>query len=247
MKRAAVLIFVLLVFGLFSVKAQSNVISYGDVVNGEITDDNYEIEYTFQGKQSDVIIARLEPIETFGDLDNPELILLRPNGRVLIDTTKAFNYGRAFLVGELPEDGEYTLIASRRDGRAGDSKGEFSLELLLPQLITEERSVSNEVSSDAGDQYYVVRMSSPFGVVYQKTGGQFFPKVAVSILDAPKGGLQEIGVHSGDELTIGALGMFKSEIIYVVSVGEAPFDFNFRAVTAEYALSFLSQPVNIPS
>jgi hypothetical protein len=83
-------------------------------------------------------------------------------------------------------------------------------------------------------------MSSPFGVVYQKASGALFPKVAVSILDGSNGGLKEIAVHSGGELTLGALGMFKSETVYVVSVGEAPFDFNFRTVTAEYTLSFRS-------
>ncbi|MEQ8677718.1 MAG: hypothetical protein RLP44_04090 [Aggregatilineales bacterium] len=216
-------------------QAQST-LTYGDIVTGELTNDEFEVEYTFESATGDVIIVEMTPVDALGDLNSPELILLGTDNRVLTDTSGGFNIGSAVLVAEIPVDGTYTIIAGRRDGRAGDSVGEFTLELIQPEEITIDIPIEGSVSSEGRSQYYLVQSSTTFAVSYEKMMGEMSPQVSVNTLSDDSGGLEEIATAQGDELTIATLGNFSASTTYIVSVGEALFDFNFREVTAGFTL-----------
>jgi len=54
----------------------SNTIAYGDTVVGEITNREFEIEYTFTGKADDVVVIEMHQVDVLGDLDHPVIMVL---------------------------------------------------------------------------------------------------------------------------------------------------------------------------
>lgn len=238
--RSKTHLFVVLVILLsmpFYAMSQELELNYGDIVTGEITDTEYEIEYSFTGNEGDVIVIEMKAVNSLGGLTSPELILLGVNGRVYADTSRAFNFSSTTLAAQLPDDGQYTIIATRRNGRAGDSVGAFTLELLLPEALEPDSPFEGMASSEGRTQYYLVETDQTFSVLYQRISGNLFPVIEVNALDAQSGGLESVAAVSGNQLTLALLGEFLSRSPYIVTVGEAPLDFNFREVTVNFTLT----------
>ena len=214
---------------------EDNVINYGDIVTGEITNEEFEVEYTFTGNEGDVVIIEMNEVDTLSDLRRPDLILLDTTGRVFL-ATDGYSSGNALLAVQLPSDGDYVIIATRRDGRSGDSIGEYTLELILPSILTVDEPVNGTLSSEGRTQYYLVGTTEPFSVMYDRELGDMFPQFSVNILDSDDGGLLAVASADGDQLERALLGTFSSNFPYIVTVGRALFDINFREVTVDFNL-----------
>lgn len=235
MKRLIVLfMLILLLLPVVLVQAQE-ALEPGTILNGEITDATFEIEYTFTGVADSVIVVEMNAVDTFGELDSPILILLDSSGSVVVDTTNNFDYGRAILVTQLPADDTYTLLATRQDGRAGTSLGEYTLELIVPSLIASGEKATGSVSSEGRPEYYVINADSDFVLNYTKNAGDFNPEIAVGVLNEYNSGLDDYATATGKLENI-AMGDIDAGL-YVVEVKEALFDFNFDVVTADFNLS----------
>jgi|GEM_PF-1298001 len=100
-------------------------ISYGQVVTGEITQDAPEVRYTFEGAAGDVIVIRMNAIQS--GLDS-YLELLSPDGQSL-QTNDDSGGNLNSLIGpvRLPASGTYTVIATRFMRQQGSSSGPFEL------------------------------------------------------------------------------------------------------------------------
>lgn len=235
MKR--LLVVVVLLVGLLSVglvNAQ-DAVAFGDVIEAEMTASDYEFEYTFEGAAGDVVIFDLQPVDPFGDLDEPVLVLTNEDG-VVASTVDAFNYGEATLVAQLPADGEYTLLATRDGGVAGDSVGEFTLEFVLAEVLETGAVVEGTATSDVRPNYYVVTAASDWAISYVKQGGVLPAQVAVNVIDEDAGSLEPVATLFGPELTDGLFGVFPAEELYIVTVSEPDFYFAFDEETADYEL-----------
>ena len=237
-KRTLTFVFIIVMLLAFAGVQAQDAIEYGQSVSAEMTASDYEFRYTFSGNAGDVVIIRMDPVDIFGDLDNPVLLLLGEAG-LIVDTNDSFSFGDALLAAELSAGGEYTVVATREDGIAGDSVGEFTVEMVLAEELTADKALSGTATSDERPQYYIVNSSDAFGVRYEKKGGDLATQINVNTLDADSGGLNEIAVMSGSDLEVGLLGIFDSGSVYIVTVGEAPFDFNFDTVTADFELSLV--------
>ena len=105
-------------------------IAYGETVSGEITDENYEQRWAFQGAQGDVVtIAMARSGDESGALDG-YLLLLGPNGETLTevdDANQSVMPTIAYYV--LPADGNYTIVATRFGFADGFSTGAYTLTL----------------------------------------------------------------------------------------------------------------------
>ena len=124
MKKVVVLLLMLvaLVGSTFSASAQ-DALKPGDTVEGEITNDNFAVTYDYVGIGGEVIIVDLFPVDILADYDNPAIIIQLDGEEVL----RYDGYGETTVVTQLPEDGTYSIIASRRDDADGDSAGEYTL------------------------------------------------------------------------------------------------------------------------
>ena len=217
------------------VGAQDTPIVYGDIVTGEITNRNFEVGYVFTGSQSDIIVIEMRGIELEGvaeALDNPMIMLLNSDYEVLASIT---SYYMATLAIQLPDDGEYTVLASRRDGRGGDALGGFRLRLLLPHVFVADEPVVTTMGSDYID-YYIAQSDDPFAIEYEKYSGDLFPEISIQSINSDYG-LRSLAVLSGDALESGALSVQHppEQSVFVVVVSA----YSYRETVMEYALTMV--------
>lgn len=235
MKRflvAVILLVALMSVGL--VNAQEAV-AFGDIVEAEMTASDYEFEFTIEGAAGDVVIFDLQPVDPFGDLDEPVLVLTNDDG-VVASTVNAFNFGEATLVAELPADGAYTLLATREGGVAGDSVGEFTLEFILAEVLESGAAVDGSTASDTRANYYVVSAASEWAISYIKQDGDLPAQVSVNVIDEEAGDIEAVATLFGAEVSEGLFGIFPAESLYIVTVSEPDFYFAFDEETADYTL-----------
>lgn len=97
-------------------------LEYGDTVEGELTDDELAIGYTFEGAEGDFVTIT---VTTADDFDT-YLVLLDEEGEEVAynDDFEPGNYSLSVIGGELPADGVYTVVVT---SFGGTGEGEFEL------------------------------------------------------------------------------------------------------------------------
>jgi hypothetical protein len=106
-----------------------NTLQYGDTLTGFISEDVYQIAYSFSGQAGDTIDIRMS--RTSGDLDS-YISLLDPNGEEIAvndDDPGGLNRNARLQGFTLPVSGLYTIVATRFDQDRGATEGGFTLTL----------------------------------------------------------------------------------------------------------------------
>ncbi len=231
MIRPITVLWLMLLAGL-NVQAQEfEMLEYGQAITGELTSEVYEQTYTFAGVQSDVILLEMRPVESLGDLAETRLIVTNTRGDTLAEVE---HYGSSRLFIELASSGTYTVIATRPDGIEGTDVGEFTLMIQRLSEIEPGQMISDTVTSEDGDHFYVYRGEVDFALEYTRQAGDFAPEVSVNVLE--NGALETVGALRGSRVQTGMIGVFPGGALYIIRLGEASFDFTFGRVTATYAL-----------
>lgn len=246
MKRLTILLIVLalVLMALPMANAQGTagdgVLEFGETERGEISNETFEVEYTFTGTAGQVVVIQMLPVDEFGDLSSPGIILLDSANTVLgaHDT-----FGNLTFAAQLPADGDYTVIATRRDGRSGDSFGEYDISLFEPPVLADGETLEGSVSSET-TAFFAYSTMAPFELAYNITTGDFNPAVYVNVIDED-GRLDEVIRLEGEQLVGGSVIVQpESETVattYVITVTEGFFDFNFDEVNANYTLTVTAQ------
>ena len=106
-------------------------IEYGDTISGTIDDEVFEIFFEFEGMQNDLVGIEMKTLN--GNLD-PIVILLDENDNEIARNdddeqgTGRDSYLRGF---SLPDDGHYTIVATRFQEDLGTTTGDFELSLRI--------------------------------------------------------------------------------------------------------------------
>ncbi len=109
----------------------ANTLTPNEVALGSLDDSNFSALYEFSASAGDRVFISMDRVQ--GDLD-PYLILISPEGRPLVrnddvdETT--FN---ALIDTVLAEDGVYTVVATRYQRLFGQTRGDYSLMLVVVQ------------------------------------------------------------------------------------------------------------------
>ncbi len=107
----------------------------GIPVTGEITDNSNVRFYSFEGKRDDVVTIRMN--RTGGALDT-FLALLDPSQREIVSDDDGSGEQNAFIDRfVLPEDGTYTIVATRYERAEGTSVGPYQLTLEMSGSVFE--------------------------------------------------------------------------------------------------------------
>jgi len=180
-------------------------LAYGDTTTGAISDAQYEWLYTFTGEQGDAVTITLQA--TGGGLD-PYLILRDAAGNQVAVNDDAPGSGALDAAIQnivLPADGTYTIVATRFQGQAGASGGDFELTLRreAPVTVTPMPSVTAvagptrpplaiaygvTVTGAISDAQFEVRYTfdggrgDPVTITLRRTGGDLDPYLI--LLDA---------------------------------------------------------------
>lgn len=225
--------------GRVAVRAQGNALQYGDVVDGEITNEAFEVEYTFTGSANDVVIIRMWSEGFENTLSLPALALATAENQLLGSTTDHNSILDATLVATLPADGDYKILATRVDGSASQTVGTFKLSVLKPEALTPGQPVTGSISSE-DVAFYRVEAEGPFVLTYQRTGGTFSPEVSVNTV-SDIGEAESQALLSGTIVRAGSLDIDPGGPgQFIVVLQQALWDFNFEVVSAEYSLTLNS-------
>jgi hypothetical protein len=222
---------------------QPQSLKYGDSVDGEITNDAFEVPYRLSGKRGDVLIAQIIPVkDDKGEYMTSFILrLLDRRDKKVADTSDvlSFNYTRVLGV-ELPEDGDYTLIATRRDGKDGKEVGKYALTLTnAPKLVAGQAVKGTATQFDAGryHAFYALESRDEFTLKYKRNGAGFTALIAVSHLEA--GYLFPDAVLTGQKVAGATITLAGSRDIFVVSVSDPGLSTFYRdKATLDYELTF---------
>jgi len=237
MKRLVVLFSLVLLLIPVATSYAQEALEVGVPVRGEITNDAFEVEYTFSGSADTPVIIEMLAEDDDGFMNDltAQVILLDSSGAVVVDTSENFVFADAVLTTVLPADDDYTVIASREDGRSGETEGQYTLKLNVPDVLTVGDKVEGAASSESGIIYYVVNSEEDFILNYSKSAGDYNPQILISNITDNNSDIEDYAT-AGGRITNLALGDIPAGL-YVISVQEALFDFYFDEVTAEFSLS----------
>jgi hypothetical protein len=211
-------------------------INYGDTVEGQITTDAFEVKYRFEGKQNEVVILRMDAEPRDTGLQTPAFKVLS-NQTSIIDSTRIFTLSLtvAYAVFQLPRDGEYIIVATRREGKTSQDTGGYKMSLNNALPLTANIPISDN-ASDTLEKFYVVDSTEPFTIAYSRVSGNFRPAVYVSAIKAA-GATEPSAEISGMSLDSGTISVTPQRgTRYLVRVGLA-FLSNSKGTT-EYNLLF---------
>ncbi|MCL4253146.1 MAG: pre-peptidase C-terminal domain-containing protein, partial [Anaerolineae bacterium] len=191
-------------------------ITYGDVATGTITNDVYEYRYTFEAQAGDVVTILMRATDRQQGLDG-YLTLLAPNGAQLVvndDFNSLQGYDPGIADYAIPTTGIYTIVASRFNGVAGTSIGDFELTLTIGEasVATPEPTASvdfTEIPIAYGDRaegeitneqpfvayQFVAQAGDVIGIQVNALSGTLDPQV---VLFSPNGA--EIASNDDDSL-----------------------------------------------
>ena len=127
-----------------------SVLSYGDTVTGEITNENFAQTFTFEAQAGDVVTIEAARAED-GTLDTL-LILEDPDGEVVARNDDfGGTLNSTIEAVTLEQAGTYTITMTRFLEESGASTGEFTLTLTLIEGSDVDTTPSDTDNVDTGD------------------------------------------------------------------------------------------------
>lgn len=211
-------------------------LAYGETVEGEVSDAQFEIPYQFTGAEGDVIHARMV-VDDSGEFYEPSLILLDADNSVVASYD---GWYEAILLTPLPADGEYTLLASRVGGRTGTDAGNYTLTLDLLSGVTTGEPLTGEMSNE-DVVLYAVPADVPFTLEFERVSGDFAPELTVNVL-GEFGEFEVIGALYGQTIRKLSIDVEpdaeRAVDFYVIQLAQSQWDWNYEPVTVEYTLTF---------
>ncbi len=165
-KQIVLLLITVVWLGVMSIgaaAAQTNTtLQPGEFTKGSITDQAYEVSYSFSGKKGDVVtLEMMRDPQQDSSLD--PIIELRDSSGQTLAHNRGFSWPLVLAIAELPADGDYMAVAGREDGVMGKSIGDFILRVSVAKLVDRGTNISARVSSDveAPPQIYIMRPEKP--------------------------------------------------------------------------------------
>lgn len=182
----------LMVMGMSVTAAQDKTpIEFGEYVEGEISNKDYEFKYTFEGEKGQLISVEMLPTPGTYDLD-PYIILRDSDGDVIAENDD-FGYPLSLVVAELPANETYTILATRSSGSTGSSEGGYWLRVNKVEPVTSGAKLEATITSDSEKEtpnYYILRpeKSGPVTIGFSQDVNELFASVKVSTWNLDFGG-----------------------------------------------------------
>ncbi len=218
MRKLFWVVWAVLAFGVAPALAQDvTTLSYGDIVEGEITDATTEVFYSFAGTEGDIIVLDAFPTTTDSDMNGLSIKLRDSVGRELAASID--DYAIARLWTKLTADGTYTVVVTRSE-YSSDS-GPYTLRLIKPEVLSAE-GVSGEINVANPNAYYVLETDKPF-------------KVEITLVEAmryvPTFFMYRVGLN---QYELANATLFPSSEAVTASFSATPAESGVYVVTARY-------------
>ena len=139
--------------------AQGGALPLNEWVEGALTADAFEVNYTITIAAGDVVLIEMYAALGTYDLD-PALELSDSSGGLLDENDDTVGLG-AVIVFEAPADGDYTVLATRALGEDGSSEGAYILRASQIAPLTAGATVETTIYADDALNYPSVSVLRP--------------------------------------------------------------------------------------
>jgi hypothetical protein len=198
---------------------EGTLLSAGKNALGTITDETFEINYTFDARAGIPYVITLQG----QGLEFPELVLTNPSGNKIMASATAdqpIGTTTTRVIGAvLPNDGQYTITVTRQGGRVGDTEGDFSLSLDIPPSLNSQSGSDGIISSNAWN-WYIYQNADPFFVTYNHEAGDYKPDVGIYTLNVRSEFVTQ-GYLVGSESSYSKIGEFEPNVIHFIAIGKS--------------------------
>ena len=123
-----------LAFPVMAFAQEGGSIVYDQTVTGELSDDNYEIDYQFEGRAGELILIAMNATSENPRLDSYLYLRDADGQEIAFDDDGGGNLNSLIGPISLPADGTYTVVATRFQQASGNSEGTFELTVRLAQI-----------------------------------------------------------------------------------------------------------------
>src|SRR5262245_48935276 len=131
MSLLMVLTFVLPAFAPAQAQDDRTPITLGEWVQGTITAENYQTKYVLTGKKGDVVTVLMVEASNNGNLD--AMLVLRTSDGDILAQNDDIPPHHSLVMAELPADGDYVILATRLNGKDGDTEGDYWIQANIVQ------------------------------------------------------------------------------------------------------------------
>ncbi len=197
-------------------------ITYGELVQVNITDASKGVRYTFEGQAGEVAVIQAIPAQDNGAL-SAEVRVLDDRDRELASSEAIFIFGRSgqFLAVELPSDGTYTIFLH-------DDTGIVDLSVISAPILQIGEPIEGEVETTPEnlrlryDAVFAIDSTADFNVRYLLTSGNYQANLIVyELVDG--GNLVPAAYVGGERFLGGSLTIAGSRDFYIAAIGPLNF------------------------
>jgi hypothetical protein len=222
-QRKAFFIIVLLLatFSFNAVRAQDT-LKLGEVVAGKLDNANYEVQYTFAGKQGDWVLVSMFPKP--GTYDLSPTLILRDSTRSPMAQNDGFTASGALVMAKLPADGDYNILATRQGGSTGSSQGEFILRATVVTPLaagdTVEATIYSKTEKNVPEQFLISpQKSGSIKIGFSQEVGDLFPLIELREWTPDNSGEFLFDIDAPAKISEGALKVDMQEgKLYILTV-----------------------------
>jgi hypothetical protein len=240
-------------FTAVSAQDDAEAIEYGDTVDGEITSDEYEVFYSFEGEEDDLILIEMFAEPGTFDLD-PALVLLdEDEDEIAANDTFPNVYFASVVVYQLEDSGTFYIGATRAFGEEGSSEGDYVLRLSLIEPAELDTSLDTTIVANSSDPdtfmpTFVVLMPEDETTVEitfdQEQDDEMFAGVFLAVIDPDAYGGVDMMVDVSETQGLSSLNFLvelENNEIYILWAQTSPSLFLFEETEIDITLTLEEQ------
>lgn len=240
--KITMLVFLILIVPIAIVAQEAeNLLTYGDVAESHIDNQNFERLYTFEGSAGDIIMITMTRPDPNDDLD-PQLFLATEDNQLLISNDDTYSRDSRIIY-QLPDDGTYLIVASRLSGRFGTDEGSFTI--TLDKLDSLELGVTSEGSIESlgipSVDVFIVETPGEYLIQYRHIRGDYYPAMVVNKLVPNSSYPEEVARVDGQALASGTVTLsLETDAIYVISLVQSNYNYTYETERAVYTIRVMA-------
>ncbi len=209
-------------------------IAYGETVHGEITNQQFDVVYVFNGEAGDIVMINLIRDETASF--DPYLYLTTPENDILARNDDFFSLNSR-IIAQLPNDGDFWIVATRLSERSGSGEGGYQLSLEQGRVGNVDSTIEGQVTLDdvPPTHIFIPETTGVYAIEYNHVRGAYFPSMVVSLISPDNYYEEDIAQISGRGLQGGTVRVqLEANSIYVLTLEQNPYDYS--ASSGDFAL-----------
>ncbi|MBA3869236.1 MAG: hypothetical protein H0X30_08785 [Anaerolineae bacterium] len=203
------------------------------MVEGEITKDVTEIDYTLTVAKGDIVVLDMRRSKD-SELYSTAIIVQDASGTEVVNTTEDTSANNTVAGFTAHADGDYTVIATRN--KYSDTTGGFELRPTAAKLLQSGDSIKGLVTNKTADLYYALPADTDAKISYAQTTGDYFLYFRILVLDSKTSSSLSASATAIKGITWSVSLKTDADYMTLVSVGGNEYDLQHDDISSKFTL-----------